>query len=105
MPKNTKPEATEPKATESTEPKRKVLTAEERVAKLEAELAAARKKAEAKANKAIDELQAKRKTLVEQIEERQTKVRAIDTQLEALGVDTTAPVVEGKPELHAVNEG
>lgn len=58
-------EATEKKAMAKTEAKRKMLTPAERVAKLEAELEAARKKAEAKANKAKTEATEKRAKLVE----------------------------------------
>lgn len=47
-----------------TEAKRKMLTPEQRVAKLEADLAAARKKAEAKTNKAKAEATEKRAKLV-----------------------------------------
>lgn len=47
------------------ETKRTVLTPEQRVAKLEAELAAARKKAEERANKAKDQARDKRTKLVE----------------------------------------
>jgi uncharacterized coiled-coil protein SlyX len=49
--------------TEEPKAKRTMLTPEERVAKLEAELAAARQKAQAKANKAVNEAKAKRAKL------------------------------------------
>lgn len=54
-----------PVKAEAKKTERKVLTPEQRVAKLEAELAAARKKAEDKANKQINEAKDKRAKLVE----------------------------------------
>jgi len=78
---------------EETGKKRTVLTPAERVAKLEAELAEARKRAEAKANKQGNELKERRARLVEQITERKAKVDAIDAQLRDLGIDTTELVV------------
>jgi hypothetical protein len=76
------------------EPKRKMLTPAERVAKLEADLAAAKKAAEAKANKQVGELKTKRQALVDQVSERQAKIRDIDAQLKELGVDTAAPTIQ-----------
>lgn len=73
--------------------KRKMLTPAERVAKLEADLAQAKAKAEAKANRQAAELAEKRAKLVEQINDRQAKVDAIDAELAELGfeaVDITA---------------
>lgn len=64
---------------------RKMLTAEERVAKLEAELAAAKAKADAKKQKQIDALVERRDTLVAQVAERNTKLIAINLELDELG--------------------
>lgn len=64
---------------------RKMLTPEERVAKLKAELAAAEAKAQAKNQKAIDALIERRDALVNQIAERNTKLTAINLELDSLG--------------------
>ena len=76
--------------------KRKMLTPEQKVAKLEAELKAAREKAAAKANAEITQLKERRSALVDQISERQAKVRDIDARLKELGVDMGAPVQAAK---------
>lgn len=65
-------------------PKRKQLTAAERVAKLEAELAAARERAEKKANKQRDELVAKRNSLGEKRDKLDQQIQEIERQLESL---------------------
>lgn len=70
--------------TDEAKPKRKQLSPEERVAKLEAELAAARERAEKKANKQRTELQAKRDKLADKINGLQKQLDEIDKQLETL---------------------
>jgi beta-lactamase class A len=74
------PEADKPKA------KRQTLTPAQRVAKLEADLAAAKAKASEKDAKVVTDLQDKRAKLVTQIEDRQENIRVIDKQLSELGV-------------------
>lgn len=66
-------------------PKRKQLTPAERVAKIEAELRAAREKLEAKSKKQIEQLLEKRKTLLARAEKIDAQVNEIDNQLEDLG--------------------
>jgi hypothetical protein len=68
---------------------RKRLTAAERVAKLEADLAAAREKANAANDKQAEDLRAQRTKLQAQVDERQVKIAAIDTELERLAVPVT----------------
>lgn len=70
--------------------KRTQLTAAERVAKLEADLDAARAKATEAATKQSDVLKEQRAKLVGQIADRQKKVNAIDAQLNELGTDVVA---------------
>lgn len=67
------------------EKKRTVLSPAERVAKLEAELAEAKRKADAKAQLRIGLLLEQREKLMAQIDERSLKVSAIDIELESLG--------------------
>lgn len=67
--------------------KRTVLTPEERVAKLEAELAAAKAKAEARANKEANDLLERRQKVSIQINKLTAKIDDIDTQLSRLGYD------------------
>lgn len=64
--------------------KRTVLTPAERVAKIEAELAAAKAKAEETASKKAAVLVEKRSRLLEQINERQAKVDEIEAELRQL---------------------
>ena len=71
------------------EPKRKVLTPAERVAKLEAELARAKEKADAKANKARNEALTRRAKLVERIEKLQAEVDSIDAQFPVETVESS----------------
>lgn len=69
-------------ATKAAEKKtRKTSTPEERVARLEAELAAAKERAEAKANKADNLLRAQRAKLIERRDALQEKIDAITDQL------------------------
>lgn len=75
-----------------TEAKRKMLTPEQRVAKLEADLAAARKKAEAKTNKAKAEARDKRAKLV-------AKRDALNAQIAELN-----EVIGDKAEIPAADE-
>ena len=70
-----KPEA---KAKDESAPKRKMLTAEERVAKLEADLAAAKERAAAKADKRANELKSK----IAKLKERRDRVNAQIDELE-----------------------
>lgn len=81
-------------SSKKTAPKRKMLTAEERVAKLEQDLAAARAKAQGKDRKRYDEVTDKIRTL-------ESKRTDINTQLEALAGERDA-IVSRVPEL--VNE-
>lgn len=78
---NEKAEAPAKAETKSTEPKRTVLTPEQRVARLEAELAAARKKAEDKANKHFTQLREKRAKLVARRDDLTKQIDAIDAEL------------------------
>jgi hypothetical protein len=81
--------------------KRTVLTPEQRVAKLEGELAAAKAKAEAKANKASNMLLEKRSKLTARVNTLLDQIEAVDTELADLGVTVTAitervePIDEG----------
>jgi hypothetical protein len=67
--------------------KRTMLSPEQRVAKLEAELAAAKAKAEARTNKEAQALLDRRLVLANQIEERQLKINVINDKLVELGFD------------------
>lgn len=78
--------------------KRKQLTPQERVAKLEADLAAARKKAEEKAGSVATQLKEKRRNLTDQIKVRQDKVDAIDAELTALGFEVVEFVADVTPD-------
>lgn len=94
------------KATSSKdEPKtRRVLTPQERIAKLEADLKAAREKAAAKDQKKIDALKEKRGVQVQKVNEAQAKLTAIDEELQLLGYTVTddEPVAdEPAPEAQA----
>lgn len=60
---------------------RKVSTPEERIAKLEADLAAARQRAEVKANKAHDLLRTQRAKLIERRDVLQEKIDTITDEL------------------------
>lgn len=78
-------------STEEPKAKRKMLTAEERVALLEAQLAEAKAKADAKANKVKTEAKAKRATLIE----RRDKLNAQIAELDAVIGDETEAPAEG----------
>lgn len=67
------------------ETKRRVLTPEERIAKLEQDLAEAKRKANEKAAKRATQLGEQRAKLVERAEEIARKIQAIDTELHSLG--------------------
>lgn len=75
-------------APSAAKPKRTTFTPEQRVARLEAELAEAKAKAEEKGKKQADELRAKRAKLVDQVKERETKIAAIDAELRVLEPET-----------------
>jgi uncharacterized protein YoxC len=81
--------------------KRTMLTPEQRVAKLEAELAAAKAKADARANKEQNMLLEKRSKLTGKVNVLLDSIEAIDAQLADLGVSVTAitervePIDEG----------
>lgn len=92
-----KKQANSPAKAEAKKPGRKMLTPAERVAKLEADLKAAREAAAAKDAKKIDALKEKRGVLVQKVNEAQAKVRAIDEELQLLGYEIEAPVVGGTP--------
>lgn len=81
--------------TEVTKRKRTTLTPEERIAKLEADLEAARAKAKERADKEGNKLQEQRAALVTRREGIDVKIKAIDVQLEQLGMLTT-PTTEGE---------
>ena len=76
--------------------KRKMPTEAERIARLEADLAAAKAKAAAKNQKRINALKDKRTKLTDQIGELQSKVRDVDAELKELGVDMSAPLLSVK---------
>ncbi len=67
--------------------KRTVLTPEQRVAKLEGELAAAKAKAEARANREANLLLEKRSKLSARISKLMSEIDDVDTQLARLGVE------------------
>jgi hypothetical protein len=69
--------------------KRTVLTPEQRVAKLEAELTAAKAKAEKRANKQRDMLLERRSKLTIRANELLTQIEAIDAELDSFGVPAT----------------
>lgn len=69
---------------------RTVLTDAERIAKLEADLAAAKQKAAAKADKVGAGLREKKSKLEAKITDLQSQVREIDVELEKIG-DGTVP--------------
>ena len=79
----------EQQATEAKKPTRKMLTPEERIKKLEADLEAARKKAAEKDAKKIDALKDKRGIQVQRVNEAQAKLKEIDDELQLLGYDVT----------------
>jgi septal ring factor EnvC (AmiA/AmiB activator) len=93
------------KAAEATpdKPKRKTLTAQEKVAKLQADLAAALEKANADANKKSDALKEQRAKLVSQRDERNVKIAEIDAELERL--QNTVTVVADEPDPVVGPEG
>lgn len=62
-------------------PKRKMLTPKERIAKLEADLAAARKKEQEKADKKANELKAKRAKLQERRDALSDQIKAITAEI------------------------
>lgn len=78
---------TEKKAMAKAEAKRKMLTPAERVAKLEAELKAAREKAEAKANKAKTEATEKRAKLIAKRDELNTQIDELTKVIGDDGID------------------
>lgn len=65
--------------------KRTTRTPEERIAKLEATLAEARTKVQARTKKAAEQLQNKRQRHLDAINKANGKIEEIDTQLEELG--------------------
>ena len=67
---------------EEAKPKRKMLTDEERIAKLEADLKAAREKAEAKKSEAVKDLRNRRQLEIQRVEERVVKIRALEAELD-----------------------
>ena len=70
--------------------KRVVLSPAQRVAKLEADLAAAKAKAEAQQTKAADKLLEKRSALTTKVNDLLNKIEAIDTELATYGVGVTS---------------
>lgn len=80
MSKDTKVEKTE-----AAKPKRTRLTEAERIAKLEAELKAARDKAAAKERKQVAALQEQRTKLIAKAKEIEAKVTALEDQINELG--------------------
>lgn len=82
-------------STEGTKRKRTTLTPEERIAKLEADLEAARARAKERADKEGNKLKDQRAALVTRREGIDVKIQAIDVQLEQLGLLAT-PTTEGE---------
>ena len=82
------------KNTEAPKKERRVLTPEERIAKLEADLKAAREKAAAKSRKQIDTLLEKRRGLIARQQDIAGKIGVIDTELRSLGYEFEAPADE-----------
>lgn len=85
---NKKAEAAEDNTSTEEKPKRKNLTAAERVAKLEADLQAARDKAAESGEKRKAQLEEQKAKLTEQIDERRRKIADLDVELERLAVPT-----------------
>jgi hypothetical protein len=83
--------------------KRRTLTPEERIAKAKATLDALEAKARAADVKRYDELHVQRAKLVEQIEERQTKLDGIDAELVII-VERTPDLAVSKPSLTVVED-
>jgi seryl-tRNA synthetase len=83
------------------EKKRTVLTPEQRVARLEAQLAEAKAKAEAKNAKQIDVLLERGKKISERIAKLDNQYDEITRQLAALGYDVNKL---NQPELYDVND-
>lgn len=95
---NSKTAAEKPAAAE-TKPKRKQLTADERIAKIEAELEAAKTKAAAKVEKEINELLGQRTAKMGKLNELTLQVNELTAQLQAKGyTGDTAPAEVTQPE-------
>jgi chromosome segregation ATPase len=73
---------------------RVVLSPAEKIAKLEADLEAARESQHEAEKKQIDKLLDRRSKLAEQISERESKVTDLDEQLQLLGYDESTPETE-----------
>lgn len=84
------------------ETKRKMLTPQERAAKLERELAEARAKAEAADRKQHDQLQEQRAKLQEQVDDRTAKIEAIDAALVEI-IERVPALAESRPSLSVVD--
>lgn len=88
---------TEKKTMAKAEAKRKMLTPAEKVAKLEADLAEARKKAEAKANKEKAEATEKRAKLRAKVDELSKQIAELDKVIGDDGIDEAEHLArEGK---------
>lgn len=82
------------KKTAAPKAKRNTLTPAQRIAKMEAELEAAKVKATQQNSKKAAKLNDQRKALLKQIEDRKVKVTALEKQIDAL-------VGDNQPELTA----
>lgn len=91
---NTQGQASEPKP-EAPKKERKVLTQAERIAKLEADLAAARAKAAAKVDKARTDALERRAKLVTKRDEINAKIAEIDAEFPPAETDTQVTEPEG----------
>lgn len=102
MASNTTKKQAEAKPVEGDKPKRRNLTPAERIAKMEAELAATREKAEAANRKKAEALVEKRNALTAKVAELKAKVDEINLELDSLGhVDQPA---EGDVAVEAQSE-
>lgn len=84
--KVTEAQAEETKQTESKsegdKPKRKQLSPAERIAKLEAELDAARNRASARAQRKVERLETQRAALIEKRDELDAKIKAVESDID-----------------------
>jgi multidrug efflux pump subunit AcrA (membrane-fusion protein) len=98
-----KAEAKEPKAPAEDKPKAKrtVLSPEDKIAKLEADLAAARQKAQDKRDKVVSDKREERAKLQAKADELRLKISEIDAELERLVNPTVTPLEVDEPDAGA----
>jgi predicted nucleic acid-binding Zn-ribbon protein len=96
--KQAEPKKAEPKKDEAPKAKRTVLSPEDKIAKLEADLAAARQKAQDKRDKVVADKQAEKDKLTAKVDELRLKISEIDAELERLGNPIVAPLEVDEPD-------